>query len=283
MTICNYFLWFLAYSLFGWVYESVYCSIVEKKWVNRGFLSGPICPIYGAGAVLFLLMLQSIASPVLIFLVGMISASLLEYVTSWVLEALFHTRWWDYENFRFNLNGRICLLGALVFGAFAVVLLKWVHPLVSRATEQVPEQVRWILAAVLLAVLLVDGLVTLARLIHFTNRLAALQAAMNQFVKGAKAQAEHLWTSFSRRLEESLPNAERIRALLQSLTAQEKRLLRAFPKVRSLRFNEALLRIKQRHAFDRPDPMESARLPERESETPPEGMEDGLPSAKDDI
>lgn len=105
------FLWFLFYSFCGWVYESILVSILERRPVNRGFLNGPLCPIYGAGAVGAVVVLGQVHNPLVVFLFSMVGASILEYVTSWVMEALFHARWWDYSDYKFNLNGRICLLG----------------------------------------------------------------------------------------------------------------------------------------------------------------------------
>ena len=114
------FLWFLFYSFCGWVYESILVSILERRPVNRGFLNGPLCPIYGVGAVGAVVVLGQVHNPLVVFLLSMVGASILEYVTSWVMEALFHARWWDYSDYKFNLNGRICLLGAFVFGVGGV-------------------------------------------------------------------------------------------------------------------------------------------------------------------
>lgn len=94
------FLWFLFYSFCGWVYESILVSILERRPVNRGFLNGPLCPIYGAGAVGAVVVLGQVHNPLVVFLLSMVGASILEYVTSWVMEALFHARWWDYSDYK---------------------------------------------------------------------------------------------------------------------------------------------------------------------------------------
>ena len=90
------FLWFLFYSFAGWVYESILVSVSERRLVNRGFLNGPICPIYGCGAVLAIVLLHDLHNPFAVFLISSIGACMLEYVTSWGMEKLFHARWWDY-------------------------------------------------------------------------------------------------------------------------------------------------------------------------------------------
>ena len=122
-TIETWFLWLMIYSVIGWVYESTICSIGQRKLINRGFLNGPYCPIYGTGAVLVLLVLGRIQNPVLLFFAGAVLTCSVEYLTSWLMEKLFHARWWDYSKRKCNIGGRVCLIGAVVFGAFSVVLI----------------------------------------------------------------------------------------------------------------------------------------------------------------
>ena len=122
------FLWFLFYSFAGWVYESILVSVSERRLVNRGFLNGPICPIYGCGAVLAIVLLHDLHNPFAVFLISSIGACMLEYVTSWGMEKLFHARWWDYSHRRFNIQGRICLLGAIVFGLLGVLITDVIQP-----------------------------------------------------------------------------------------------------------------------------------------------------------
>ena len=129
------FLWFMIYSVVGWIYESILCSVAQKKFINRGFLNGPYCPIYGSGAVLVILVLGKLTNPFLLFFAGALLTCSLEYLTSFVMEKLFHARWWDYSKRKFNINGRVCLIGAVVFGAFSTVLVLWIHPLVTKLTD----------------------------------------------------------------------------------------------------------------------------------------------------
>ena len=132
------FLWFLFYSFAGWVYESILVSVSERRLVNRGFLNGPICPIYGCGAVLAIVLLHDLHNPFAVFLISSIGACMLEYVTSWGMEKLFHARWWDYSHRRFNIQGRICLLGAIVFGLLGVLITDVIQPEVNRITQMIP-------------------------------------------------------------------------------------------------------------------------------------------------
>lgn len=126
------FIYFFLYAVIGWVCEVVYCSIPEKKFVNRGFLNGPYCPIYGVGALIIITFLMPyVSDPILVFFIGVILTSTLEYVTSWGMEKLFHAKWWDYSEHKFNINGRVCLLNSFLFGIMCLVLMYVVHPLVN--------------------------------------------------------------------------------------------------------------------------------------------------------
>ena len=124
MTIVTYVLYFFFYSAVGWLGESIYCSVGARKWVNRGFLKGPMCPIYGTGALAMAITLTPVKNldirvpmfghdvlitPLLVFIAGMVVCDIVEFITSVLMEKLFHARWWDYSNKKFNIQGRICL------------------------------------------------------------------------------------------------------------------------------------------------------------------------------
>ncbi|MFQ7539298.1 MAG: putative ABC transporter permease [Clostridium sp.] len=103
-------LYFFLYSFFGWLCECIYCSIPAHTFINRGFLAGPYCPIYGCGALAVLHILDPFGYSIpLMFVMGIVVTSALEYVTSWGMEVLFHTKWWDYSSYPFNIHGRVCL------------------------------------------------------------------------------------------------------------------------------------------------------------------------------
>ena len=127
------FLLLILYSFLGWCGEMVYCSLAHWRLCEkRGFLNGPLCPIYGHGALLVLLVLRGgCGSPVLTFLLGGLLTTALEYVTSWAMEKLFHMRWWDYSNRFCNLGGRVCLLNSTLFGLASAGLCHWLSPIVN--------------------------------------------------------------------------------------------------------------------------------------------------------
>src|SRR5574344_403991 len=131
---------FFVYSFIGWAYEStIWAKAEKKKFMNRGYLMGCYCPIYGFVSLLDWYVLYRFQNPASIFIVAAIVCCCLEYATSWMLEEIFHQRWWDYSNYPLNLDGRISLLSALFFGAAGLLLVKIVHPLTIRTISSLPD------------------------------------------------------------------------------------------------------------------------------------------------
>ena len=159
-TIETWFLWLMIYSIIGWVYESTICSIGHRKLINRGFLNGPYCPIYGTGAVLVLLVLGRIQNPVLLFFAGAVVTCSLEYLTSWLMEKLFHARWWDYSQKRFNLNGRVCANTLIPFGLLGLGIIYGVKPFLFGLFAMIPQTAMDILCGVLTAIILTDAVIS---------------------------------------------------------------------------------------------------------------------------
>lgn len=214
--LASYFLWFLFYSVLGWVWETSLYSVTQRHFVNRGFLNGPYCPIYGVGAVVDVMALGWISNPIALFLTGAILASIIEYTTSYAMEYYFHARWWDYSEKPFNLNGRICLEGAVVFGLFGLVLLKVVQPRVAAVTADIASNVLVSVAAILAIVFFYDVVYTVAKIYKLRSKLEA----MRELMKGrVDAEIERMRLDFDMR-------GERLRI---ELNAQEQRMLKAFP------------------------------------------------------
>ena len=127
MWICKYFVYFIIFSFFGWIWETIYCTVKNREWANRGFLFAPLCPIYGVGAVAIILVANNIGVSNYqwwhIFIIAVLGSMVLEYVTSWLLEKLFHAYWWDYSDMPLNINGRICLPCSLGFGVAGLIVI----------------------------------------------------------------------------------------------------------------------------------------------------------------
>ena len=138
-SLSQWLLFFFFYCFCGWVWESCYVSAKRRQWVNRGFLHGPMLPIYGTGAIIILLAAIPVReNPALVFLLGMLAATALEYVTGAAMEALFKVRYWDYSQQPFNLGGHICLTCSLAWGAFSVLLVRFLHPPVEALVLRLP-------------------------------------------------------------------------------------------------------------------------------------------------
>lgn len=148
---------FFIYCFCGWIWETLYVSVKTRKLVNRGFLHGPWLPIYGSGAIIILFTTRPFReSDILIFLVGMLSATFLEYVTGAVMEKLFQMRYWDYSDMACNLNGYVCLPASLVWGIFSLVIVHILHPPVDDLVMQIPIYLTEILCPVLSILFAVD-------------------------------------------------------------------------------------------------------------------------------
>lgn len=252
------FVWFIIYSFFGWVYESLWASFNERQCVNRGFLSGPVIPIYGFGAVSFVLLLSDINNPAYIFILGMVIASILEYFTSWAMEKLFHARWWDYNHYPFNLNGRICLYGAMLFGFFAVVVIKVVQPYVVKFTLNFSAYSLYILSVVLMVLFLTDTILTVRKVLHLKERMQELQKAiilyrnqaeerLAEYKKYYHEQRQQLFLNMKTDFEYSKLYTV-LKEKFGDLDSHEKRLLKAFPNLRSQEFDDAVIKIKNKLA-----------------------------------
>lgn len=155
-TISTWFLVFLIYSVLGWIMEVIVTGIENRKATNRGFLIGPVCPIYGFGALAMTLLLTRVENVVEIFLVAVGASAVLEYATSFIMEKLFHVRWWDYSNKPLNIRGRICAENLLGFGILGVMVIKVINPILFGLLSSIVPHLRIAIAAVLLLVLLAD-------------------------------------------------------------------------------------------------------------------------------
>jgi uncharacterized membrane protein len=164
------------YSLIGYVCEVVYCSIPAKRLVNRGFLHGPYLPIYGFGAIIVIFFFQAYEKyPFLIFIAGMISTSILEFFTSWLLEKFFHAKLWDYSTYFGNLKGRVCLLNSTMFGILSVAVIYGIHPLTVKAIDFIPTWLTANLSRVILVGMCIDTTSSVYRMAAFQKQLVELK------------------------------------------------------------------------------------------------------------
>ena len=157
ITLRDIFLIFIVYSIIGWTAEVIYAFIYKKRFSNRGFMLGPVCPIYGFGALIILYLLKPYASHPLGFMIlAMFVCSVIEYVAGYLLEKFFNARWWDYSNTKFNLNGRVCLDTLIPFGIGALVINYLIHPYVVKLFDKIPSNILTISAITLAIIFFLD-------------------------------------------------------------------------------------------------------------------------------
>lgn len=194
MYISTLFIWFILYSIIGWVYETAFCSIKQLQWDNRGMLIGPYCPIYGVGAVLDVLLCSGLADARYVFIACMLGSAVLEYLTSYATERLFHAVWWDYSRLPFNLHGRICLSCSVGFGIAGLIVLYGIHPYMKSLTTPIPRDVQELLALLFMAVFAADCTLTADSLAQINVKLETAMHAIdsqisekyNHFIENTK-------------------------------------------------------------------------------------------------
>lgn len=284
-------LWiFFIYAFLGWCTEVSYAALVTGSFVNRGFLNGPVCPIYGFGVVIVLTCLTPLAGSLpLLFLGSVVLTSALEWLTGFALEKLFHQRWWDYSDEPFNLSGYICLRFAIAWGFACMFVVKLLHPTVLLFIRIVPQVLGVVLLALMGAVMAVDLAATVSTIIKLNRRLAQIdelaakiREASNEFGEnladrvldaaergaGWKEDLDELSFRLAERRAELADNLAEweqhreeqraqvrrqledwhtsMQALLAGDSFGHRRLLRAFPRLRSLDHAGALERLHHR-------------------------------------
>jgi len=270
LSFYQIFLLFIIYSFIGWFCEVLYCSFGQKKFVNRGFLYGPICPIYGCGGIMIFAFLMPLSGNIfLLFFASMIVTSAIEYFASWVMEKLFDAKWWDYSNYRFNIHGRICLLNSTLFGVMGVVAVRFVHPFILALLYQLNDFWTNFLALTFLSIFIVDLFFTLRSLINFKSYLKGFENFIQSLI--LKVEQEK-WVlefhndieEFVKKIKEKLSHEESSEIFSKSHNPNEiiksnidkklsqflekrksfKRFLIKYPKMKSKRFTKSLEHIK---------------------------------------
>ena len=161
MTFYDLLWYFTIYSFLGWCSEVIFATVTTGKFVNRGFLNGPVCPIYGFGMSLVLLVLLPFSDNIpLLFVGGALLTSAIELVGGWALKKFFHTTWWDYSDQPFNLGGYICLKFSILWGLCVVVVIRIVHTAIASLVHWIPFTLGAILVGIFIALFITDTIVT---------------------------------------------------------------------------------------------------------------------------
>lgn len=219
----TWFLLFMIYSFIGWIIEVIDIFIVTKKVINRGFLIGPYCPIYGYGSLFIIYFLHAYTKdPIVLFVMAVAICSILEYTTSYVMEKIFKARWWDYSDSRFNINGRICLETMIPFGIGGCLILYVANPIIMNFLTFIPSIIQTIIASILFIIFLVDNLVSFKVILNFKKVASTIR----------KDSTEEI--------------SKKVRSVLSSKSILSKRLMNAFPNVQTMIKNYSRKRREKR-------------------------------------
>lgn len=243
LSTYNLLFYFVIYSFLGWTLEVSYALYSQHKFVNRGFLNGPFCPIYGFGSLILIIFLNSFKNNLmLLFIFSVLLTSLLEYITGYILETVFNTRWWDYDDNAYNIKGRVCLSFSIIWGAASVFIVKVVHPFVERFTTKIPVSYEKILFYLFITYFIVDLTTTVISLIEFRKIIIQLE----QISKEIKERYSYLIEKTDviegpiKELKIKYDNT------ITSIKVNHKRLLSAFPNLMSKSFDNVLKEIQNK-------------------------------------
>jgi len=227
------FLIFMIFSFVGWCSEVLYVGIFfEHKFVNRGFLYGPITPIYGFGGLTILLIPQSLYSTwIPLFFASMVLCSAVEYFASWLMEKMFHARWWDYSHYKFNIHGRVCLLNSVLFGLMGVLDIHFVQPYVMWLMNWLGPLRIQIISSALAVVFVADNIATIRSLVDF-----------NATMEKIKVRAELLRERYG---DEEKVLREKLEHLFENQKHVE-RLIKKFPTLKSIKYKDELHQLKEK-------------------------------------
>lgn len=228
-------LYFIIYSIIGWCVEMLYCRILDGKFVNRGFLYGPYCPIYGFGAIIIIKTLTPFANNIFfVFILSVLLTSLLEYITSYILEKIFDSKWWDYSHLPLNINGRVCLLNSILFGILGLIMIYIIHPYVVGIIDLLPVNYIQYLVNILVLLLCVDITLTLSSIINFKGKLQEIQSLGD--ILREKGYFKNQGIKINE-IKENIINS--------NLNSSIKRFIEAFPNLKFHRLNNAFEEIKE--------------------------------------
>lgn len=266
-TLEKVFLFWLVCAFIGWVWETGLSIVLRHRFEDRGVLNGPLCPIYGFGGLLVVALLHDVTNPVALFLSSGVIACTLEYLSSWAIERLFHVRLWDYTGKPLNINGRVYGNGFLAFGAGATAIKLALWPWMMRMLGDWHVPVLHAVAGVLFAGALVDGIITVAGLMSFDSRLSQVaedlrmvrlaQAELvdtridlaDERLHAAQGMLREQGERARERVDETKARLDAVDAAMRdrirhTLSWQQRRLIRIFPSLASVRDSSLVERLR---------------------------------------
>lgn len=215
-TLKVYFVLFLIYSFMGWCMEVGVSLVQRKKFVNRGFLLGPYCPIYGSGAILITLLLNGFKDkPVILFFMDILLCGILEYLTSFFMEKIFHLRWWDYSDKKFNINGRICLGTIIPFGILGMCIMYITNPFFLSKIYMLNTSGLNFIFYMVLSVYIIDNIISLTTIFGIRNTTTTV--------------------SRENREDNTEEITKKVREILLKKSFMQRRLVNAYPKLQAIK------------------------------------------------
>lgn len=252
---------FVIYAFFGWCTEVAYAALELKVFVNRGFLNGPVCPIYGCGVLLVITVLTPLKEYfILLFAGSFLLTSAIEFLTGFLLEKIFHNQWWDYSEENFNLCGYVCLKFSILWGLGCTLILDVVHPAVYKLIKGLPKVPGTVLLILFLAAFLVDLCITVSMVLSFNKHLKLLNEAALRMKSVSDGIGENIYegvvaaTEKGEELRQNIGNKAEIdrvrlqkefKRLLEHKNFGTNRLMKAFPTMKSRSYQEVLSRWKE--------------------------------------
>lgn len=222
--VCFLFLLFLLYSILGWIMECIACSFTARKLIiDRGFLLGPYCPIYGWGGLCSYLLLTKYSNdPITLFILASVGASVLEYITSYLMEKLFKARWWDYSNRRFNIEGRVCLGNAAIFGILGTIFVCYLNPFIISLFKSISNSTLIVISIICMVIFLVDNIATFTIMTKLKLRISSIKKdstsdidkQVKDFLTSYNFFIRRVFRAFPK-IKFSLPSGDRIQKKVQ--------------------------------------------------------------------
>jgi len=279
-----FYIWFFfIYAFLGWCTEVVYAAVNSRKFVNRGFLNGTVCPIYGVGVIIIIACLIPFKEYIILSFMGaVVLISALELITGWLLEKIFHQKWWDYSDMPLNISGYICLRFSLIWGLVCLLIINIIHPIIYNIINMVPVTLGRVFLIIFLAGILVDIIVTIQSVIKLNKVLEQLNeiagkirsfseefgekiasGSISFLGKGGELknvlsegksitgkfveeQMDRVDQGFDKAKEQILELEQKRKDLLSKGFFGGKRLLRAFPRIKSKNYREVLEDLKEK-------------------------------------
>lgn len=240
--------YFILYSFLGWVMESIFRSICERKIINTGFLRGPFCPIYGIGATIMFLFLEGFENkPILLFFISIIVLTIWEYVVGVFLETVFHTKYWDYSDHKFNIQGRVCLTNSICWGVIGVLFIHFIHPFIQQIIGNIDITILHYVISIVTLVFIVDTIVSIVKLKTIKGTLENIE----KLNKEIKEKLKEIKALSKEKDEDKKTATQNIQELVEKLNKKKNRtilhlyrnvyrLKRAFPAINNKEITEVL-------------------------------------------